>query len=137
MAGCSLPVQSQNCSLPDEPSFPNSQLLTLGDATLHEISIEEFHGNDASLSRLKWLDFGKVEPRVKKITIDAQRATPPSGGGRLRPPARIRGEQPQFDESIRSPKRHHVPFKVWSFVAASERSQADSAHLAKVRLAGL
>lgn len=133
MAGCSLPAQGQNCGFPDEPSLPNSQLLTLGDAGPHEIRVEEFHGHDARLSWPQRLHFGKVKPSVKEITIDAQWAAPPVGGSRPRSPACVRREQPQLDESIRSPKRHHVPFKVRSLVTANDRSQADSAHLAIVR----
>lgn len=94
MAEGSLPAQSQNCGLPDASSFPNAQLLTLGNERPHEIQAEKLHGDDTRLSWPKRLHLGKVESRVEKLTIDAERATPPGGGSRPRPSACVRGEQP-------------------------------------------
>lgn len=111
LAEGSLPAQSQNCDLPDASSFPHAQLLTLGNERPHEIRAKKLHGDDARLSWPKLLHLGKVESRVKKLTINAERATPPGGGSRPHPPACVRGEQPYLDESIRSPKRHYVPLK--------------------------
>lgn len=94
MAEGSLPAQSQNCGLPDTSPFPNAQLLTLSNERPHEIQAEKLHGDDARLSWPKRLHLGKVKSRVEKLTIDAERATPPGGGSRPRPSACVRGEQP-------------------------------------------